>query len=232
MSRPRVILADDHAMFVDALRIMLAGMYDVVGVAHDGREVLASLPMTMPDVVILDMRMPLLNGLDTARQIRRVNLHIKLIMLTVDDDPDLAVEAIEAGISGYLLKTSVGEELTDAIDTVLKGDRYVTPQMQSRMEEAFVHWGTTSFSKRPLTARQREVLQLLAEGRTMKEVADVLNLTARTIAFHKYRIMELHGLKNTADLVRFAQDQRIVGASDNARHPRPSPPSPPRSHPA
>ena len=222
MPRPRVFLADDHTMFVDALRIMLARMCDVVGVAPNGREVLASLRTTKPDVVILDMGMPLLNGLDTARQIRRLNPHIKLIMLTVDDDPDLAAEALRAGISGYLLKTSVGTELTDAIATVLKGDRYVTQQMQRRMEDAFVRWGTPSIPKRPLTARQREVLQLLAEGRTMKKAAEILKLASRTIAFHKYRIMELHGLKTTADLIRFAQDLRILGVPDNAPHPRPS----------
>ena len=222
MPRPRVFLADDHTMFVDALRIMLARMCDVVGVAPNGREALASLRTTKPDVVILDMGMPLLNGLDTARQIRRLNPHIKLIMLTVDDDPDLAAEALRAGISGYLLKTSVGTELTDAIAATLKGDCYVTKQMLSRMEEVFVRWGTRSILKRSLTSRQREVLQLLAEGRTMKEAAEILKLTSRTIAFHKYRIMELHGLKTTADLIRFAQDQRMLGVPDNAPHPHPS----------
>lgn len=221
MPRPRVFLADDHTMFVDALRIMLARMCDVVGVAPNGREVLASLRTTNPDVVILDMGMPLLNGLDTARQIRRLNPRIKLIMLTVDDDPDLAAEALRAGISGYLLKTSVGTELTDAIAATLKGYRYVTKQMLSRMEEVFVRWGTRSILKRSLTARQREVLQLLAEGRTMKEAAKILKLTSRTIAFHKYRIMELHGIKTTADLIRFAQDQRMLGVPDNAPHPHP-----------
>ncbi|MBX3300995.1 MAG: response regulator transcription factor [Nitrospira sp.] len=222
MSKPTVFLADDHTMFVDALHTMLAGVFDVVGVAADGREVLASLPATKPDVVVLDMGMPLLNGLDTARQIRRLYPHIKLIMLTVDDDPDLATEALEAGISGYLLKTSVGVELATAIAVVLKGGRYVTPKMQSRMEEVFVRWGTALNRKRPLTARQREVLQLLAEGRTMKEAAEILKLTSRTIAFHKYRIMELHALKTTADLIKFARDQKMLGAYDNAPHPHPS----------
>jgi DNA-binding NarL/FixJ family response regulator len=219
MSRPTVFLADDHTMFIDALRVMLARVYDVVGVAADGRGVLASLPTTNPDVVVLDMGMPLLNGLDTARQIRRLYPHIKLIMLTVDDDPDLAAEALQAGISGYLLKTSVGRELADAIAAVLKGDRYVTQQMQSRMDEVFVRWGTTSNPKRPLTVRQREVLQLLAEGRTMKETAEILKVTSRTIAFHKYRIMELHALKTTVDLIKFARDQRLLGADDHAPHP-------------
>jgi DNA-binding NarL/FixJ family response regulator len=222
VSRSTVFLADDHTMFVDALHIMLAGAYDVVGVAADGHEVLASLPRTNPDVVVLDMGMPLLNGLDTARQIGRLYPHIKLIMLTVDDDPDLAAEALQAGISGYLLKTSLGAELTDAIAAVLKGDRYVTEQMQSRMEEAFVRWGPASNRKRPLTARQREVLQLLAEGRTMKEAAEILKLTSRTIAFHKYRIMELQALKTTADLIKFARNQRMLGAYDNAPSPRQS----------
>jgi PAS domain S-box-containing protein len=224
VSRPTVFLVDDHTMMVDALRTMLAGAYNVVGVAANGREVLASLPQTNPDVVVLDMGMPLLNGLDTARQIRRLYPHIKLIMLTVDDDPDLAEAALQAGISGYLLKTSVGVELAGAIAAVFKGDRYVTQQMQSRMEEAFVRRGaaTTSNRKRPLTVRQREVLQLLVEGRTMKEAAEILKLTSRTIAFHKYRIMELHALKTTADLIKFARDQRMLGAYDHAPPPRQS----------
>lgn len=222
MSKPTVFLADDHTMFVDALRTMLVGKCEVVGVASDGREVLASVPAANPDVVVLDMSMPLLNGLDTARQMRRLHPNAKLIMLTVDDDPDLAAEALDAGISGYLLKTSAGAELADAITVVLKGGRYVTPRMRSRLEDVFVRWGKASKQKRPLTSRQREVLQLLAEGHTMKEAAEILKVTPRTIAFHKYRIMDLQALKTTADLLQFARNQRMIASYTNAPQTRSS----------
>jgi len=212
VSKPTVFLADDHTMFVDALRTMLDGKYQVVGVASDGREVLSSVPTVNPDVVVLDMSMPRLNGLDTARQLRRLHPRAKLIMVTVDDDPDLAAEALDSGISAYLLKTSAGTELVNAITVVLKGGRYVTPRMRSRLEEVFVRWGKTPKQKRPLTLRQREVLQLLAEGRTMKQTAEILRVTPRTIAFHKYRIMDLQALRTTADLLQFARNQRMVAA--------------------
>jgi len=167
----RALVVEDDKDLNRQLVGALADAGFAVDAAADGEEGYFLGDTEPYDVVILDMGMPLLNGLDTARQIRRLNPHIKLIMLTVDDDPDLAAEALRAGISGYLLKTSVGTELTDAIAATLKGDRYVTKQMLSRMEELFVRWGTRSILKRSLTARQREVLQLLAEGRTMKEAA-------------------------------------------------------------
>ena len=219
MLKPTVFLADDHTMFVDALRTMLVETCEVVGVASDGRGVLSSVPAVNPDVVILDMRMPLLNGLDTARQMRRLHPNAKLIMLTIDDDPDLAAEALDAGISGYLLKTSAGTELAKAITVVLKGGRYVTSRMRGRLEDAFVRWGKASKQKRPLTLRQREVLQLLAEGRTMKETAEILKVTLRTIAFHKYRIMDLQALKTTADLLQFARNQRMIAAYNKTPQP-------------
>lgn len=222
MPKPTVFLADDHTMFVDALRTMLAETCEVVGVASDGRGVLSSVQAVNPDLVILDMSMPLLNGLDTARQMRRLHPNAKLIMLTVDDDPDLAAEALDTGISGYLLKTSAGTELTKAITVVLKGGRYVTPRMRSRLEEVFVRWGKASKQKRPLTLRQREVLQLLAEGCTMKAAAEILKVTPRTIAFHKYRIMDLQALKTTADLLQFARNQRMIPAYNKTPQPWPS----------
>ncbi len=208
--RRRVLLADDHTLLLEAFEKLLEPDYTVVGAVADGRALLAAAAQLKPDVIVLDIAMPLLNGLDAARQIKKTMPAIKLIFLTMNEDPNVASEAFRAGASGYLLKTSAFSELSKAIKEALCGRSYVTPAITQGMVE--------SFSRRPgddrdapkLTPRQREVLQLLAEGRSMKEAAKILNVTPRTVAFHKYRMMEQLSLKNNADLIQFALRECIV----------------------
>ena len=185
---------------------------EVVGIVTDGRALLPQAIALHPDVIVLDIGMPLLNGLDAGRQIKQSMPGVKLIYLTMNEDPELAKEALALGASGFLLKTSAAHELPEAIRTAMRGDTYITSRASQRMVESFVH-GERSMSS-ALTSRQREVLQLLAEGFTMKEAAGVLRVTARTVAFHKYRVMQQFRLKSNAELIQFAIDQRLtLGAS-------------------
>lgn len=202
--RPNVLLADDHVMVLDAFQRLLEPHCNIVGKVTDGRALLKLAPELKPDVVVVDIGMPILNGLEAARQLKAAMPQVKLIVLTMNEDPDVANEAIAAGASAYLLKTSAASELLLAIESVLRGRSYLTPRIARGMEEALIRDPWRKKRKKELTPRQREVLQLLAEGRTMKEVADILHMTPRTVAFHKYRIMDLLGLKSTAELVQFA----------------------------
>lgn len=212
MPRPRVLLADDHRLVVEACVGLLEPACEVVGIVTDGRALLPQAIALHPDVIVLDIGMPLLNGLDAGRQIRQSMPGVKLIYLTMNEDPELAKEALALGASGFLLKTSAAHELPEAIRTAMRGDTYITSRASQRMVESFVH-GERSMSS-ALTSRQREVLQLLAEGFTMKEAAGVLRVTARTVAFHKYRVMQQFRLKSNAELIQFAIDQRLtLGAS-------------------
>src|SRR5882762_10405786 len=206
---PRVILADDHTILVEAFRKLLEPTCEVVATVADGHALLEVAPKLRPDVIVLDIAMPLLNGLDAGRQVKEIVPGVKLIFLTMNEDPDLAVEAIRMGASGYLLKKSAASELFKAIQAALKGKSYITPQIAKGMEEAFIR-DPEGKKHHSLTSRQREVVQLLAEGKSMKEAADILNVATRTIAFHKYRIMEDLKLKTTAELIQFAMKNRIV----------------------
>jgi DNA-binding NarL/FixJ family response regulator len=179
----------------------------------DGRTLLSTALALRPDVIVLDIGMPLLNGLDAGRQLKQSMPAVKLIFLTMNEDPDLAKEALRIGASGYLLKTSAARELPEAIRVAVRGDTYVTSQASQRMVESFIQGGDRPGAGE-LTFRQREVLQLLAEGLSMKEAASVLRVTARTVAFHKYRVMQQFRLKSNAELIQFAIDQRLtLGAS-------------------
>ena len=212
MPRPRILLADDHRLVVEACVGLLEPACEVVGIVTDGRALLPEAIGLCPDVIVLDIGMPLLNGLDAGRQIRQSMPGVKLIFLTMNEDPELAKEALALGASGFLLKTSAAHELPEAIRTAMRGDTYITSRASQRMVESFVH-GERSMSS-ALTSRPREVLQLLAEGFTMKEAAGVLRVTARTVAFHKYRVMQQFRLKSNAELIQFAIDQRLtLGAS-------------------
>jgi DNA-binding NarL/FixJ family response regulator len=210
MKRPRVLLADDHRMLREAFTRLLEPNCDVVGAVADGRALLAAAPELHPDVVVLDVAMPLLNGLDAARQLQRVMPEIKVIFLTVSEDPDLAVEAFRVGASGYLLKNSAASELFQAIQEVLRGRNYVTPLATRGLVDTFLHQPESGKKTGELTSRQREVLQLLAEGHTMKEIARILKVTPRTVAFHKYSMMAELGIKSSAELVQFAIKQHVV----------------------
>ena len=210
MRLPRIILADDHALFVEALCKMAAPQFEVVATVGDGRALLEIAPRLKPDVVVIDIGMPILNGLDAGRELKKRLPSVKLIFLTMNEDPDVAVEAMKSGASGYLLKTSAGSELFSAIREALKGKSYITPQIARGMQESFIRdpWGPKR--DKSFTPRQREVVQLLAEGKPMKIVADILGITPRTVAFHKYRAMQDLGLKTNAELVQFAIRNRII----------------------
>jgi DNA-binding NarL/FixJ family response regulator len=208
MTRPRILIADDHAMLLDAFRALLESEFDVVGTVTDGRMLLEEFSRLHPDVVLLDIAMPLLNGLDAGRQLRAQHKSVKLIYLTMYADPDLAGEALRLGASGYVLKSSAAHELKQAIHEALRGRSYITPLITRDVVGSPID----RTNRHTLTMRQREVLQLLAEGRSMKEVGTVLNVTARTVAFHKYKMMEQLGLKTSAELVQFAVKQGMVAS--------------------
>ena len=209
MGRPRVLLADDHALLLGAFEKLLAGECDIVGQVSDGRALVAEAERLKPDLIVLDISMPLLNGLDAGRQIKQKLRDVKLIFLTMNEDSDLAAEAFRSGASGYLLKRSAASELGTAIREVMQGRSYVTPLITEGLVGSLQH-AKEHHTAQELTPRQREVLQLIAEGRSMKEIATVLNVTPRTVAFHKYRMMEQLRVKSTAELVQYAVKQHIV----------------------
>jgi DNA-binding NarL/FixJ family response regulator len=208
--RPRVLLADDHTMLLDAFRRLLEPRCEIVGTASDGRALLELAASTRPDVIILDIGMPRLNGMDACAQLRRKMPGVRLVFLTVNEDPDIAAEAIGLGASGYLLKNSASGELFTAIEHALTGKTYVTPLVTKGVPLGiFLRRATKLASEKP-TARQREVLQLLAEGHPMKEVAHLLQVSPRTVAFHKYTIMEQLGVKTSAELVQYALEHGML----------------------
>jgi DNA-binding NarL/FixJ family response regulator len=209
MKGTRILLADDHTLLLGALEKLLSEDCDVVGQASDGRALVAAAEELKPDVIVLDISMPILNGVEAARQIKQKLRNVKLVFLTMNEDADLAAEAFRAGASAYLLKRSATSELPLAIREVMQGRSYVTPLVTEGLVESLLQ----PEPRKPaheLTPRQREVLQLLAEGRSMKEVASVLNLTPRTVAFHKYRMMDELKVKSTAELVQYAVKHHIV----------------------
>lgn len=210
MALPRVMLADDHTILVEAFRKLLESNCDIVGSVADGRALLETAPQLKPDVIIVDIGMPLMNGLEAGLRLKEMLPTVKLVFLTMNEDPDLALEAMRCGASGYLLKSSAGSELVRAIQMALKGKSYVTPQIAGGMQQAFINNPRPKTRAKMLTPRQREVVHLLAEGKSMKEVANVLNITPRTVAFHKYRVMKELNLKTTADLIQFAIKTRIL----------------------
>lgn len=201
---PRVILADDHTLVLEAFRKLLEPHCDVVGTVSNGRALLDSALVLKPDAVFIDIAMPLMNGLDAGRQLKEKAPWIRVVYLTMVEDPDLAAEAMRAGASGYLLKTCATSELLHALREVLRGRSYVTPKVARGMQETFIRDPRPKERHEALTPRQREVVQILAEGKSMKEAAEVLKVSPRTIAFHKYQIMEKLQLKTTAGLIRFA----------------------------
>jgi DNA-binding NarL/FixJ family response regulator len=209
-ARQRILLADDHATVVEALRSLLSEIYDVVGIVPDGRALLNEATNLRPDVIVLDVGMPLLNGLDAAVQLKAILPNAKLVFLTMKDDPNLAAAALNLGTIGFVLKHSAASELLKAISEVLRGNSYVTPKL--RPENWAVREARAQQFSKSLTSRQREVLQLLAEGRPMKEIAHILKVSEKTIMFHKYHIMESFNLKSNAELVLFALKNGLISA--------------------
>lgn len=210
MHRPRVLLADDHTMLLEAFQQLLAPTCDVVGAVSDGRALLEAAPRLKPDVIVLDIAMPLLNGMDACRQLQPRLPQSKWVFLTVNEDPDVAVEAFRLGGLGYLLKSSAASELFLAIQKAMRGEPYITPLLAKGMPLGVFLTRTAHPPADELTPRQREVVQLLAEGRLMKEVADILGVTLRTVAFHKYSIMKQLGVKSSAELVQYAVKNGLV----------------------
>jgi DNA-binding NarL/FixJ family response regulator len=208
MGKPRVLLADDHTLLLEAFQKLLADDCEIVGAVSNGRALVTAAATLRPDVVVVDVTMPLLNGIDAARQIRQNDSDVRIIFLTMNEDPDLAAEAFRAGASGYLLKRSAASELVTAINEVMKRRSYITPLVTEGLVGSMLH----GLDSRPptLTPRQREIVQLVAEGRSMKEVGAILNIAPRTVAFHKYRIMDQLHLKSTAELIQFAIRHHIV----------------------
>ena len=213
MKRIRILLADDHTMICAGFQKLLEPHYEVVGSVADGRALLKAADELKPDVVLLDVAMPLLNGLDAARALKKTMPHVKLIFLTMNPDSDIAAEAFRAGASAYLLKNSQASELLQAVHNVVRGLSYVTPQISRAMEESFIRDPRAANRPRELTGRQREVLQMLAEGRSMKEIAYVLQITHRTVRFHKSRIMEELALTTTSELVQYAIKHAIISSA-------------------
>ena len=210
MKRPRVLLADDHQMMTDALKSVLEPRCQVVGTVNNGRALLEAAPTLQPEVIILDIAMPELNGLDAARHLKHSVPKAKLVFLTMNEDPQLVGEAFQAGASAFLLKQAAAFELTDAVEKVLKGGSYVTPRAAKGQANIFLRGPQAREKPAEPTLRQREVIQLLAEGRSMKEAADPLKITTRTVASHKYGVMELLQLKTNAELVRYAIKHNII----------------------
>ena len=206
-NRPRVLIADDHAMFAEALRLFLEKSYTVLGTVSDGRALMSATMKLNPDLIVLDVAMPLLNGFDAARRLREQFPKLKLVFVTMHEDPNLAAAAMELGSIGFVLKHSAGSELLRAIERVLQGFSYVTPRLKAD------HWLNKQRAQqffRQLNERQREVVQLCAEGHSIKEIAWQLHLSEKTVEFHKRQIMQAHNLKSNADLVLFALDQGLI----------------------
>lgn len=209
MAKARILLADDHTLVAEAFKRLLEPEFEVVGTVGDGRALLREAPELKPDVVLVDLNMPLLNGLDASEQLKHLLPRTKIIVLTMNEDAEIAHETLHRWASGYLLKKSAGSELLKAVREVLNGTKYVTPALENQLAE-LISGDSRSDTARALTPRQREVLQLLAEGHTMKEAAAILNVATRTVAFHKYRIMQEFGLETNSDLLRLAIRQRLV----------------------
>ena len=210
MARVRVLLADDHTLFCNLLRDLLEPVYEVVGSVSDGRELLKAAGALDPDVVLADIGMPSLNGLDAGRRLKQANPKIKLIYLTMNNNVEYAREALQAGASAFILKNSKSSELLRANRDALKGVSYMAPEIRQAMNEIFVRDPKAVDRPQHLTDRQREVLQMLAEGRSLREIAALLKISYRTVRFHKVRIMEELGISKNAELVKYAMKHGMI----------------------
>ena len=209
--KPRILLADDHRLVAEGLRSLIEPEFELVGIVEDGRALIAAAEKLKPDIIIADISMPLLNGIEAVRQIKTTNKDVKVIFLTMHPDVTYAVSALEAGALGYVLKHSAPAELITAVRRALKGKIFVTPLLEG---EIMLSPKKGSIERRKesshLTKRQREVLQLLAEGFLAKEIASILNISPRTVEYHKYKMMSDVGIKTVADLIRYAIKHKIV----------------------
>jgi len=213
VSRSRILIADDHTLVAELCKQLLEAEFEIVGIVQNGQELIHAAAILSPDVIVLDVAMPFLNGLDAGPQVKKLLPNVKLLYLTVTADTEVAAEALRRGASGYMLKTCTSSELVTAVRQVLRGKPYLSPEL-SRDSVDYLRWCKKEYLEddAKLTERQREVLQLLAEGKVMKEVGSILNISTRTVAFHKYRIMSSLGARNNAELVRFAVRSHMVNA--------------------
>jgi DNA-binding NarL/FixJ family response regulator len=205
-ARCRVLIGDDHKLMVEGLQRILEREYEVVGTSLNGHELVRAATELKPDVVLVDITMPMLNGIDATRHIKAANEHTCVIVVTMHTEPEFVAEAFEAGASGYVLKRAAGDELLTAIRKALAGERYVT----SFPGASIAFSGPKRRARTQLTARQREILQLVAEGKSAKEIAYLLDISVKTVAFHKTSIFEALGLRTTAELTRYAIDAGII----------------------
>lgn len=208
--RPKILIADDHKLIAEACKKLLEPEFEVVGIVCDGRALLQAATELRPDVVIVDIAMPQLNGLDAGEQIKAKNRAIKLIYVTMNARPDVAAEAFRRGASGYIVKHCTADELIGAVRRVLRGESYLSPLITKDTVDFLLRTGAVFTEEKRISGRQSEVLQLLAEGKSMKEVAYILQLKPGTVAFHKYRIMEVLGLKSNAELIEYAIKHHMV----------------------
>lgn len=214
--RPKVLVADDHPIFIEGLNGLLCGHFDLVGSVHDGEELIKAAQQLCPDVIVTDLSMPRLNGFDAIRRLRDEGCTARFIVLTMHPEVEMATEAFRAGVCGYVLKQSASKELISAIEEVVNGRVYLTPLIAKDFISALVEAQPPAVEKRvaasavPLSPRQKQVLQLIAEGRTMKEIGNVLNISSRTAEAHKYEMMQSLGAKTTAQLVQYALRFKIV----------------------
>jgi DNA-binding NarL/FixJ family response regulator len=211
MKRPRLLLADDHPLFLAGLQTLLEAECEIVGAVSDGRALVEAASRLKPEVIVLDIGLPLLNGIDAARQIKEEQPETKILFLTMHASLAYLRDALAAGASGYLLKTSAREELLGALRDVIRNRIHVSPGFGEEIVEQFErHPRSFAGSESLLTARQREILQLVAEGRTAKDMALILNVSLQTVAFHKHQIMNKLGLHTTAELTKYAIQEGLV----------------------
>jgi DNA-binding NarL/FixJ family response regulator len=210
MGKTKVLLADDHTVVAEGLQSLLRNSFDLVGVVHDGRSLLDAAETLRPDVIVTDISMPLLNGLDAIRELQTRQQGVKVVVLTMHSDTQMAIDAFRAGASGYVLKVSPSDELTRAIAEVAEGRAYLTTLIARDLITILLEARQQGAGDPPLTPRQREVLQLIAEGRTMKEVASILHLSPRTAESHKYEMMQVLGVKTTAALINCAIRLKLI----------------------
>ncbi len=210
-SKPRILLADDHRIVIDGLRQVLEPDFDVVGSVEDGRTLVKEARKLVPDVIIADISMPLLNGIEAVRQIREFLPDTKIIFLTMHPDVIYAARAFEAGANGYVLKHSASDELVTAITSVLRGQTYVTPMIAGELMDSYRHTSQKrNIPEQEFTSRQREVLQLVVEGKSAAQIADLLCISPRTVEYHKYKMMEKLNLNSSADLIRYAVKHSLL----------------------
>jgi DNA-binding NarL/FixJ family response regulator len=209
--RTRILLADDHKIVLEGLKHLLEPEFDLVGLVEDGRSLVTQAEQLRPDVIVLDISMPLLNGIEAVRQIKKFDPSIKIVFLTMHTDVTYAIRAFEAGALGYVLKHSAPSELITAIHEALQGRTYVTPIIAGELLHSYQAGTHRQPDKTPpLTPRQREILQLFAEGHSVKEIAQILNISTRTVEFHKYNLISTLNLKNFSELIQYAIKHGII----------------------